>query len=464
MGRHRPRCAWSPTRARSRKPAEPGCCRWSKLTATGWAPPAVGTGVGGAGSLGIRRRHGRTKALALREAGIRRPILVVTPLSPDTFDPLVAARLPARDRRRRAAAVPGSRGPPAPFHVEIDTGMGRAGIRWDDGDAIHALAEALGEAPGWEGVFTHFHSADSDSGSVATQWSRFQTVLGALPRRPPLVHAANSAAALCGRAYAADLVRPGIFLYGGQAGAHAPAPRPVASLRARVLAVRRVPAGETVSYGAAWKADRPTVVATLGVGYADGLPRAADRAGGPPRLVELRGRSVPIIGRVTMDMCMVAVEEGEVAVGDVATLFGGAVSLDESGPGRRHDLLRAADLARPPAAPALPMTRRAAIIVLDGLGIGPARDTDALRRHRQQHAGQRGAPGRRPLAAAARGPRSGPLRCDRRRPRRPLAVGGVRKLRAGERGEGQHHRALGDLRARAGTRRFPPIPTGSRSR
>lgn len=267
------------------------------------------------------------EALALREAGIRRPILVVTPLSPDTFDPLLAHgfRPAIGDVALLRSWVARS---PAPFHVEIDTGMGRAGIRWDDGDAIHALAQALGEAPGWEGAYTHFHSADSDSASVATQWSRFQTVLGALPRRPPLVHAANSAAALCGRAYAADLVRPGIFLYGGLAGAHAPAPRPVASLRARVLAVRRVPAGETVSYGAAWKADRPTVVATLGVGYADGLPRAAERAGGPPRLVELRGRSVPIIGRVTMDMCMVAVEDGEVAVGDVATLFGGAVSLD----------------------------------------------------------------------------------------------------------------------------------------
>ena len=106
--------------------------------------------------------------------------------------------------------------------------------------------------------------------------------------------------------------------------------RPVAALRARVVAVRTISAGESVSYGAAWTAERPTTVATLGIGYADGLPRAADRGpASPPRRVELDGRLVPIIGRVTMDMCMVAVDDGRVAVGDVATVFGGMISLDE---------------------------------------------------------------------------------------------------------------------------------------
>jgi alanine racemase len=96
-----------------------------------------------------------------------------------------------------------------------------------------------------------------------------------------------------------------------------------------VLAVRSVEPGETVSYGATWQSARRTVVATLGLGYADGLPRAADRTTGPPRVVELRGRTVPLIGRVTMDMCMVAVDDGEVSVGDIATVFGGILSLDD---------------------------------------------------------------------------------------------------------------------------------------
>ena len=119
-------------------------------------------------------------------------------------------------------------------------------------------------------------------------------------------------------------MRPGIFLYGGAAGGLEP--RPVARLRARVIAVRELAAGDSVSYGATWRAPGRTTVATLGLGYADGFPRAAE-VSGRHRGVQLRGREVPVVGRVTMDMTMVAVE-GPVAVGDVATVFGGLVSLD----------------------------------------------------------------------------------------------------------------------------------------
>ena len=188
----------------------------------------------------------------------------------------------------------------------------------------------VGAARGWEGAFTHFHSAERTRGPSPSSGQRFQTTLAAFPRRPPLVHAANSAAALCGTTYAADLVRPGIFLYGGQARPQGPAPRPVAALRARVAAVRRVAPGESVSYGATWTADRPTTIATLAIGYADGLPRATDRGTAtPPRSIELGGRAVPLVGRVTMDMCMAAVDDGQVAVGDIATIFGGLVTLDQ---------------------------------------------------------------------------------------------------------------------------------------
>jgi alanine racemase len=269
------------------------------------------------------------EGIALRAAGLRRPVLVVSPLSADSIDLLLQRdfRPAIGDASMLRAWLARST---APFHLEIDTGMSRAGIRWDDERTVGEVARALGAAPGWEGIFTHFHSADTDDASVALQWERFQSVLGALPRRPAVVHAANSAAALRGSAYAADLARPGIFLYGGRAGASRPEPRPVAALRARVVAVRELAVGETVSYGATWRATRPTTIATLGIGYADGVPRAADRReGSPAREVELRGRVVPLVGRVTMDMCMVAVDDGQVAVGDVATVFGGMVTLDE---------------------------------------------------------------------------------------------------------------------------------------
>lgn len=260
----------------------------------------------------------------LRAAGITRPILVVSPfvgtgareylgldLRPSIGDPhSLRVWLDSSDH---------------PFHIEIDTGMSRSGLRWDDGPAIAAVASALGEASGWEGVFTHFHSAESEPRSAELQWTRLHQVLTRLPGRPPLVHAANSAAALRGRCYAGDLVRPGIFLYGGSAGGDAP--RPVAALRARVVALRRIAPGDSVSYEATWRATELTTIATLSIGYADGLHRSASQPG--RRLVELNGNTVPIVGRVTMDLCMVAVPAGAVAVGDVATLFGGLVSLDD---------------------------------------------------------------------------------------------------------------------------------------
>ena len=269
------------------------------------------------------------EGLALWESGIRRPILVVSPLTAETLEPICSLgfRPSIGDAGMLHAWLARS---DAPFHLEVDTGMSRGGVRWSDSATVAEIGPKLSAASGWEGIFTHFHSADTDEASVTEQWRRFQATLAALPKRPPLVHAASSAAALCGRTYAADLIRPGIFLYGGEARSGGPAPRPVAALRARVVAVRRVAAGESVSYGATWTADRATTIASLAVGYADGVPRATERGPAwPPRNVELRGRAVPVVGRVTMDMCMVAVDDGQVAVGDVATVFGGLVTLDE---------------------------------------------------------------------------------------------------------------------------------------
>jgi alanine racemase len=264
------------------------------------------------------------EGFVLREAGIERPILVASPLTPASIEGCLAANLrPAIGDLDALHAWCGRSA--RPFHLEIDTGMGRAGLRWDDRGALAAAGALLARAEGWEGVFTHFHSADSDPDSLECQWRRFEAALASLPHRPPLVHAANSAAALRGRRYAADLVRPGIFLYGGAAGGVAP--RPVAALRARVLSVRTLAAGDTVSYGATWRAPAKTSIATLGIGYADGFPWAAEAAGRYERTVELDGRTAPVVGRVTMDMTMVAVD-GPVASGDVATVFGGMVSLD----------------------------------------------------------------------------------------------------------------------------------------
>jgi alanine racemase len=260
----------------------------------------------------------------LRAAGISRPILVVTPLVPQWIERCLELDLRPSIGDSSALHAWTTRSE-RPFHLEIDTGMSRAGLRWNDGAELHRVGEALAVAPGWEGVFTHFHSAESDADTTGLQWDRFQQVLQSLPRRPALVHAANSAAALSGKCYPADLVRPGIFLYGG--AVEKGEPRPVAALRARVVAIRSIDADDTVGYDANWRAERPTIIATLAVGYADGFPRSAATDGLQRREIELQGRLVPIVGRVTMDMCMAAVDQN-VAVGDVATVYGGLVSID----------------------------------------------------------------------------------------------------------------------------------------
>ena len=255
---------------------------------------------------------------SLRAAGIIRPILVFAPLTPRLIPRYLAQDLrPAISDPQSLDAWIGTGN--SPFHVEIDTGMSRTGFRWND-DAT--WQNRLRSAAGFEGIFTHFHSAETDPASVEVQWGRLRQVVGLLSGKGTLVHAANSAAALRGRAYAGDLVRPGIFLYGGGAGG--PVPEPVVKLRTRVVATRRINPGDTVSYGATWTAPGETLIATLGIGYADGVPRSLGNSG----IVELGGKVAPVVGRVTMDYTMVACE-GPSAVGDIATIYGGLVSLDQ---------------------------------------------------------------------------------------------------------------------------------------
>ena len=260
---------------------------------------------------------------ALRQAGITRPVLVLMPARPRLFDVYRAHRLtPALGD---AAAIREWSG--GTFHLEIDTGMGRTGVRWDE---VDRLASAL-ESPALEGCFTQFHSAERTDGSAEAQLERFLVAVRGLPRRPPLLHVANSAAALRGRAFAFDAVRPGVYLYGGSPGDGLKEGRSVVSLRARVVSVRRVRRGDSVSYNASWTAPRDTTIATLGIGYADGLRRGL---GSPPAAaVVLGGTRCPIVGLVTMDLTMVETGAAPVQVGDVATLIGSAdgqtITLEE---------------------------------------------------------------------------------------------------------------------------------------
>ena len=263
------------------------------------------------------------EARELHVNGITTPLVIFTPLMPTMIEYVmaIAARPVIGDLEALRAWLGRGNGP---FHLEIDTGMARSGIRWDDAAMLAQLRDLLADAAGWEGVFTHFHSAETDPMATATQWRRLQESIATIGRRPSLVHAANSAAGAAGGSYGGDLARPGIHLFGGQVAGLDPIR--VAALRARVVAIRRLNAGETVSYNATWCAPSATTIATLAIGYADGVSRQLSNGGA----VELLGHRLRIVGRVTMDHTMVDVGELPVSVGDVATLFGGIVTLNEA--------------------------------------------------------------------------------------------------------------------------------------
>ena len=281
---------------------------------------------------------------ALRVGGVIRPIVV--------FNPLLRADLVRAHAERLSPVLSDSEviahwakiSGNAAWHLAIDTGMSRTGVQWH---AVRELCDLLAQYPP-VGVCTHFHSADADDGSQQVQVDRFRTALDALPVRPRVLHAENSPAVerLVG-ASVWTVVRPGVFLYGVESrdytgrtvsvsseqsrDVHAPAHRahdpgtvpplrsePVAALRARIVELRWIEAGEGVSYGMTFRAADRRRIATVSVGYADGYRRAFSNVG----QALVRGRRVRVVGVVTMDMTMLDVTDIECAIGDLATLLG----------------------------------------------------------------------------------------------------------------------------------------------
>jgi alanine racemase len=271
------------------------------------------------------------EAALLRDAGLASSILVLGGVH-DAAEAAAARALaltpvvhhPGQLELLARAASPGAA--PLPVHVEVDTGMRRMGV--PEGEVL-ALLEAASAAPALalEGVFTHLARADEkDLAPSLEQLARFRAVLEAARARgfdPACVHAANSAALLAdGLAQAlpeATAVRPGVLLYGAQPRADAPAAlEPVLTLHTRVVQVRRIAAGEAVGYGAEYRARRPTRIATLAIGYADGVPVAASGRG----CALVRGQRLPFAGRVSMDYVAVDCGDLPVEIGDQAILFG----------------------------------------------------------------------------------------------------------------------------------------------
>lgn len=302
----------------------------------GAVPVARAALTGGAERLAVATA---TEAVELRRAGIRSPILLLSEPQPAELDVVVAhgievtvfapptvRALAERVRRRPAGAEP------VAVHLNVDTGMNRAGAEPVDAPAV---AELVARCPNLRlaSVWTHCAGADDPvhDAYTARQLDLFDEVLGALGRvglRPPLAHAGNSAVAIAHPRGRHDLVRCGIAIYGIP-----PSPllagrvdlRPALRFVAEVTHVKPVCAGESISYGLTHTFEAPTRVATIAAGYADGVPRRLGNRGD----VILGGRRCAVVGVVTMDQLMVDVGDAEVEVGDRAVLIGsdGAASV-----------------------------------------------------------------------------------------------------------------------------------------
>jgi alanine racemase len=199
-------------------------------------------------------------------------------------------------------------------HLKIDTGMGRFGCQPEEAPAI---ARFIDQAAGLrlDGTWTHFASADSDVAMTRKQFDVFSQSLETLGVTPGLRHVCNSAGARHFPEYALDAVRCGIALYGCQwAGL-----QPALTLRSMITHLKTVDRGATIGYGATWRARTKTRVATVAIGYADGVMRMRSNRGH----VLVRGGRAPLIGAVSMDAITLDVTEVEgVSVGDAVTLIG----------------------------------------------------------------------------------------------------------------------------------------------
>lgn len=271
------------------------------------------------------------EGIDLREAGIDVPILIFSEQPVDDIDDIVRHRLTATVYRSEyvqalASAARRNGGMRVDVHVKVDTGMHRVGADPADVAALIGTIGDNADALRLAGIYTHFAAADVPGHPAnAVQSQRFAAVLDALGPidASVAVHAVNSAGAMSMPTERRDFVRAGIATYGIIPGdgvvEHCGELRQVMSLHARVSRVQCLAAGEGVSYGHRFVTTAPTTVATLPIGYADGVPRRLWSQGGE---VLIRGKRRSIIGVVTMDQLMVDCGDDEVVVGDEAVLFG----------------------------------------------------------------------------------------------------------------------------------------------
>jgi alanine racemase len=315
--------------ARLRQTLTPGTRLCAVVKADGYghgaAPAARAALDGGATTLAVASAG---EAVQLRDAGIEAPVLVLGALSAEELAIALDARaeLVAWDERFVDDLVAAAR-PPVAVHVKLDSGMGRYGTR--SRAAALAIADRIAAPEGRDaglrlaGAMTHFATADDDPEFLAAQLAAFAPFARALRRREGVVaHAANSAATLREPASHFDMVRCGIAVYGVDPFHRDPDEQrlePALELSSYVAAVKLARAGESAGYGRRFIADRDTCIATIPIGYADGVTRTLTNNCD----VLIGGRRHPMAGTVSMDNITVDIgPDPAVAVGDAAILIG----------------------------------------------------------------------------------------------------------------------------------------------
>lgn len=219
---------------------------------------------------------------------------------------------------------------PSPAALHVDTGMNRLGLAPDDGAALLAASPPFPAAL----LMSHFVSAEDPGDQINDgQTQAFEDLRRLRPDLPASL--ANSSGIFLGRHTHHDLVRPGFALYGGNPTPAAANPmQPVVRLEAEIILVRDVEPGATVGYNAQWTARRPSRLATIGVGYADGYPRAASSTGSGGGAAMVAGVRCPLAGRVSMDLIVLDVTDvpaSELGPGAKAVLIGDGITVDDVG-------------------------------------------------------------------------------------------------------------------------------------
>jgi len=296
----------------------------------------------GAEALGIANIE---EGIQLRKAGIDAPVLIFGYTSPVHAKKLIEFDITqtvySYETSRALSEALSAYGKKIKVHIKVDTGMGRLGLLGEITDSSVSEAESISRLPmlELEGIYTHFATADESDRSYAGK--QFEIFMGFLNQlriaglEIPVTHAANSAAIINMPETHLDMVRAGISIYGLYTSEEVDRSiinlKPAMELKTKIIHLKKVPAGFKVGYGTTYETEKPTTIATVSIGYADGLNRLLSSKG---RMLVCGGQSAPIVGRVCMDMTMLDVGEIlEIVMEEEAVVFGkqgnASISVDE---------------------------------------------------------------------------------------------------------------------------------------